>query len=111
MFGSIGNITNLLKSAKDLQANMERMQEELARKRIDGDAGAGLVRAVVDGKGMLVDVKIDPKATEDVELLEDLVKSAICAAVQKAHEEMKQDLANVTGGIDLGNLGNLLSGQ
>ena len=62
MLGGLGNLTNLMKSAKDLQANMAAMQEELTQKRYDAEAGGGMVRAIVDGKGTLVDVKITKEA-------------------------------------------------
>ena len=101
MLGGLGNIANLLKSAGELRGNMERMQAELAQKRFDGEAGGGLVRATVDGKSTLIDIKIDAKAVEDVELLEDLVKAAVCAAVTKAQEAMKTEMAALTGGMGL----------
>lgn len=110
MFGGLGNLTNLLRSAKDIQAGMAKLQEELGTRRYEGNAGAGMVRAVVDGRCTLVDVKIDPSAVNDVELLEDLVKSAVGAAVVKAQEGLKEEMARLTGGLNLGGLGNLLGG-
>lgn len=110
MLGNLGNIGNLLKSAKDMQANLGKIQEEMAASRFEGDAGAGLVVATVDGKGALVDIKIDPKAAEDVELLEDLVKGACAAASKKAHEEMKSRMAELTGGLNIPGLGDMLGG-
>ena len=101
MLSGLGNLAGLLKQAKSLQENMQKMQESLAQRRFEGDAGAGLVRAQVNGKGDLVDIKIDPKAAEDVELLEDLIKAAIGVATQKAHEEMKAEMARLTGGLNV----------
>ena len=77
MLGGLGNLANVLKTAKGLQDQMTKMQEELASRRFEGDAGGGMVRVTVDGRGNLVDVKIDPEAAKDVELLEDLVKAAV----------------------------------
>lgn len=110
MFGNLGNLTGLLKTAKDLQANMAKMQEELANKRFEGDAGGGMVRAVVDGRGTLVDVKIEPDAAKDVELLEDLVRAAVCAATSKSQEAARQDMAALTGGMNIPGLGDILGG-
>lgn len=110
MFGGLGNITGLLKTARDLQGNMAKMQEKLAAMRHEGVAGGNLVRAVVDGKGALVNIKIDPKAAADVELLEDMVKAAIGAAVTKSTEAMKQEMSAMTGGLDLSTFSNLLGG-
>ena len=110
MFGNLGNLTGLLKTAKDLQANMAKMQEELATKRYDGDAGGGMVRAVVDGRGMLVDVKIEPSAAKDVELLEDLVKAAVSAATAKSQEAARNEMNALTGGLNVPGLADMLGG-
>ncbi len=108
MLGGLGNFAGLLKTARDLQGNLARMQESLAAKRHEGVAGGDLVRAIVDGKGTLVDIKIDPKAVSDVELLEDLVKAAVGAAVTKSQDAMKEEMTALTGGVDLGGLSQML---
>ena len=69
-----------------------------------------MVRTEVNGKGELVDVKIDPKAAEDVELLEDLIKAAIGAATRKAEEGRNAEMAKLTGGLNLPGLQGLLGG-
>ncbi|MGD2109089.1 MAG: YbaB/EbfC family nucleoid-associated protein [Phycisphaerae bacterium] len=108
MLGGLGNLAGVLKSAKGLQAQVSKMQEELASRRFEGDAGGGMVRATVDGRGTLVDVKIDPQALNDVELLEDLVKAAVGAATTKSHEAMKNDVAAMTGGLNIPGLTDML---
>lgn len=108
MFGNLGNLAGMLKSAKEMQGQIAKMQEELAARRFDGDAGGGMVRATVNGKGTLVDIKIDPQAAADVELLEDLVKAAVGAAAAKSQEAMKSELASLTGGLNLPGLNELL---
>ena len=110
MFGNLGNLAGILKSAKEMQGQIAKLQEELAVRRYEGDAGAGMVRATVNGKGSLVDVKIDPQAARDVELLEDLVKAAVGAAVTKSQEAMKTELASLTGGLNLPGLTDMLGG-
>lgn len=104
MFGNLGNLGDILKTAKDLQGRLAKVQEELAKRRYDGDAGGGMVRATVDGKGTLVDIKIDPRAVDDVELLEDLIKGAVAAAATKSQEGMKNDMAALTGGLNISGL-------
>lgn len=111
MFGSLGNFTNLLKSAKDLQQNLARLKEELAARRFEGAAGGDMVKVVVDGRGSLIDVKIDPQALSDVELLEDMIKAAVSAATAKSNEGMKRDLAALTGGVSLPGLSDLIGGS
>lgn len=108
MLGGLGNFANLLKQAKSFQENMQKMQETLAAQRYEADSGAGLVRAVVDGKGELLQIKIDPKTVTDVEMLETLVVSAVSAATRKAHEAMKGEMSKVTGGFNIPGLDQLL---
>lgn len=111
MFGKLGDMAGLLKAAKDMQGNMAKLQQELLRRRYEADAGAGMVRAVVDGKGTLVDIKINPEAAKDVELLEDLVKAAIGQAVLKAQQAVQQELSALTGGMNLPGLSEMLGGK
>jgi len=108
MLGGLGNLGAIFKQAKSLQENMQKIQEALAQKRFEADAGAGLVTATVDGKGELLRVKIDPKATEDIELLEDMIQAAVSAAMRKAQEDMKAEIARLTGGLNLPGLTDLL---
>lgn len=110
MFGGFGNILEMMKSAKDLQARMADFQKELANKRFDAQSGGGAVRVIVDGKGTVVDVKIEPSAAADVELLEDLIKSAVRAASSRAHEAMRAELSQMTGGLNIPGLDNMLPG-
>ena len=110
MFGGIGNLANVLKQAGQMKENMAKMQEELAKMTYAADAGAGLVRVTVNGRSELVDIKIEPKAVEDVELLEDLIKGAVSAASRKAQEGMKEELAKLTGGLSIPGLEDMLGG-
>lgn len=110
MLGNLGNLAGLMNTAKQLQGQMAKMQKELADRRYEGVAGGEMVRATVDGKGTLIDIKIDPQATNDVELLEDFVKAAIGVAVTKSQEVMKNEMGALTGGLDLGGLTEMLGG-
>ena len=110
MLGGLGNLMGVLKNAKEMQSQMATIQEELASKRFTADSGAGAVRVTVDGQGSLVDVKIDPEAAGDVELLEDLIKAAVSAAVRKSREQMKEELAKLTGGLNIPGLNDMLGG-
>ncbi|MCH9034059.1 MAG: YbaB/EbfC family nucleoid-associated protein [Planctomycetes bacterium] len=110
MFGGLGNLAGLLKSAKEMQANMAKMQAELAQRRHHGDAGGGMVQATVDGKGTLVDLKIEARAAEDIELLEDLIKSAVGVATGKSQEALKNEISAMTGGMNIPGLTDMLGG-
>ncbi len=108
MFGKLGDLPGLLKQAKEMQGQMKTMQAELVSRRYDGEAGAGLVRATVNGKLELVNIKIDPKATEDIELLEDLIRASMTAATAKAQAGAAEEMKKLTGGVDMGALGKML---
>jgi len=110
MLGGLGNFAGMLKSAKELQGNLARMQEEMAARRFEAASGGGVVTATVDGRGTLLKIVIDPKAASDVELLEDLIVAAVAAAGAKAQETMKQDLAALTGGVNIPGLSQMLGG-
>ena len=110
MLGNLGNLAGILKSAKEMQGQMAKLQAELATRRYHGDDGGGMVRATVDGKGTLVDIKIDSQAAKDTELLEDLVKASVGAATTKSQEAMKNEMASMAGGLNIPGLTNMLGG-
>ena len=111
MLGGIGNMFELLRNAKDLQAKAAEWQEQLTQKRFDAQTGGGAVAVTVDGRGSVMNVKIDPAATQDVELLEDLVQSAVRSAVDRAQQAMREELGQLTGGLNIPGLDGLLSGK
>lgn len=102
-FGGMGNIGNLMKQAKKMQEDMQRVQAELADERVEATSGGGVVKAVVSGSGKLIEVKIDPQVVDpdDVEMLEDLVTTAIREASEKAKELAAERMQEVTGGLGL----------
>ena len=110
MLGGLGNLARMLKSAKKMQSQMAAIQDELASKRLTAESGAGAVRTTVDGHGTLVDIKLDPASTDDLELLEDLIKVAVGAAVKKSREQMKEEFAKLTGGLSIPGLSEMLRG-
>jgi DNA-binding YbaB/EbfC family protein len=96
-------MANLQRMAQQMQQEMARVQEELARATIDGSAGGGVVRATVTGKQELVSVTIDPAAVDpaDVEMLQDLVVAAVNDALAGSRSLAQEKLAAVTGGLRL----------
>ena len=100
MFPKANLMTGLLQQAKRVQEKIEELQGELAALRIEGQAGGGMVIAVVNGQQELISVKIDPKlVTEDVEMVEDLVVAAVRQAMEKSRDESQQKMNAVTGGM------------
>jgi DNA-binding YbaB/EbfC family protein len=94
---------NLQRMAMQMQQGIVRVQEELAAAHIEGSAGGGVVKAVVNGKQEIVSVTIDPSAVDpsDVEMLQDLIVAAISEAQRAARELGEQKMAAVTGGMRL----------
>jgi DNA-binding YbaB/EbfC family protein len=100
----------LLKQAKEMQQRMAQMQQELASRTFVADAGGGMVTATVNGKQELLAIRIEPQAAGDVEMLEDLVRAAVNAAVRKSQDAMKEELSKVTGGLNLPGLSDMFGG-
>ena len=98
---------NLAKMAQQMQADMARVETELAALRVEGTAGGGVVKAVVTGKRDLVSVTIEPSAVDpdDVEMLQDLVVAAVSDALQQARKAEEERLARVTGGFRIPGMG------
>jgi DNA-binding YbaB/EbfC family protein len=96
-------MANLQRMAMQMQQEIVRVQEELATTQVDGSAGGGVVKAVVNGKGEIVGVTIDPSAADpaDVEMLQDLIVAAISEAQRAARELGEAKMAAVTGGMRL----------
>jgi hypothetical protein len=112
MLGGLGNLAGMMKQAKEMQSRMKEMQEVLANTRYEADSGAGAVTATVTGRMELADLKISPQTATsgDVEMLEDLVKAAVCAAQKKAADGVKQEMQKMTGGMNIPGLDGLLGG-
>ena len=94
---------DMMKQAQKMQKQMGELQGQLAEQRYEATAGGGLVKAIVDGKQMLKEIKLSPKALEekDITLLEDLVITAIGEAQRTSQEKMAEAYSKVTGGFNL----------
>lgn len=104
--GMLGNMGDM----GDMKARMEQAQEELARKHVTGEAGAGAVRVTLNGKLEVQQIKIDPAmlgsltgqgSDTDHEMVEQLLAAAFNDASAKAQELMKESLGDITGGLNL----------
>lgn len=97
------DLMGLMKQAQELQARVQKMQEELAGLEIEGQAGAGLVRVTLNGKGEMRRLKIDPSLMkpEETEILEDLIVAGFQDAKNKVEQAMQSKMQEVTGGLPL----------
>ena len=94
---------DMMKQAQKVQKQMTELQEKLAEERYEASSGGGLVKAVVDGKQMLKELKLDPTVLDekDVTLLEDRVLTAVGEAQRTSQEKMAEAYSKVTGGFNL----------
>ncbi len=94
---------NLMKQARQVQERLQQIQSEMAQRTVEASAGGGMVKAVANGNGDLLSVKIDREVVnpEDVEMLEDLVVAAVNEAIRKGRELMKEEMTKLTGGVSI----------
>ncbi len=99
----LGDFAGLLKQAQRMQAEMQRVQEELKQRVVEGSAGGGTVKVQVNGGMDVLSITIDPAAVDPKhhEVLEDLVLMAVRQGVEKAREIAKAELGRLTGGLSL----------
>lgn len=97
---------NMVRQAQKMQADMQKMQEELSEKQYTAPAG-GAVTAVASGKHSIVSLSISKDAVdpEDVEMLQDMVLSAVNEALRLADEDAAASMSRMTGGLDLSKFG------
>ena len=97
------NLGNLMKQAQAMQQKMAEMQERLGQMEVEGQAGAGMVRATVNGKGEVKRIRIEPSVVDpqDVGMLEDLVVAACNDARAKADAMSAEETQKLMGGLGL----------
>ncbi len=110
MFGSLkglGDMGKIMKQAKEMQEKALQMQEELDRLEVEGQSGAGLVKATMSAKGDLRSLKIDPSllSPNDAEMVSDLVVAAVADAREKANARAQEEMSKITQGLPPGLFG------
>ena len=95
------NMNDLLRQAQVMQNKVLKLQQEMAEKTVETSAGGGMVKVVMNGRQELQSLTIDPKALEgdDVEMLQDLILSAVNEGVRVTLANMEREMSNLTGGI------------
>src|SRR5262245_20121541 len=97
-----GGIGNLMKQAQLVQENMKKLQEQLAVMEVEGQAGSGMVKVVMTGRHEVRRVMLDPKvASDDREMLEDLIAAAVNDAVRKIETVTQEKMSAATAGLPL----------
>ena len=97
------NFAQMMKQAQELQGRMAEMQAEMESARCEGRSGGGLVVVILNGKGDLAGIKIDPSLVkpDEAEILEDLIVAAHADAKAKLEAMMKEKMKSLTGGLPL----------
>ena len=101
--GRLGDMAKIMKQAQEMQGKMAEMQDELARITVEGESGAGLVRATATCKAELTGLDIDPSIfnADDKEVVEDLILAAIKDAQSRAQDKVKEEMGKLTESMGL----------
>ncbi|MHC1696990.1 MAG: YbaB/EbfC family nucleoid-associated protein [Geobacteraceae bacterium] len=96
-------LAQIMKQAQQMQQKMARLQEEASQKTAEVSVGGGAVTAVVNGKNQVLSLSIRKEAVdpEDVEMLQDLVVSAVNEALKKVQSEVAAEMEKITGGMNI----------
>ncbi|RYD04273.1 hypothetical protein N752_15630 [Desulforamulus aquiferis] len=98
-----GNMNKMMKQVQKMQADMAKMQEELANRTVESTAGGGVIKVVANGKQEIVSIEIKPEAVDpdDVEMLQDLILAAVNEALRQSQEMVSKEMGKLTGGLNI----------
>jgi DNA-binding YbaB/EbfC family protein len=103
------DLSNIMEQARGMQEKMAKIQQDLARKTITGTSGGGMVTVTVNGQGDVISIAVEPAVIDpaEAEMLQDLIVAATNDGIRKARELGKQEMAQLTGGLNIPGLSNL----
>ena len=97
-----GGLGNLMKQAQQMQADMQKAQEEMAKIEVTGQAGGGMVSVIMNCRHDVKRVSIDDSLlSDDKEMLEDLIAAAVNDAVRQVEKTTQEKMAGLTAGLNL----------
>ena len=93
----------VMKQAQKLQAQMVKIQDEMAEKTVETTSGGGMVKVVANGRQQVVSIQIEKEVVDpdDVEMLQDLILAAVNDALLKSQEMVSQEMSKLTGGLNI----------
>ncbi len=99
----MAKMNQMMKQAQQMQVKMASLQKELETREFEASSGGGMVKAVVNGKQELLDIVINKECVdpEDVEMLQDLVKTALNQALTESQETVSNAMSKITGGMNI----------
>jgi DNA-binding YbaB/EbfC family protein len=93
---------NLMKQAQKMQEDMQKAQEEVANLEVEGQAGGGMVKVVMNGRHEIRKVTLDDSLMQDdKEMIEDLLAAAVNDAVRRVEQQTQEKMSGVTAGLNL----------
>ena len=97
------DMKKMMKQAQRMQAELAKAQEEIKDLTFEATAGGGMVKAVATGDMAISSITIDPEAVdpEDVEMLQDLVASAVNEVLTTIETESTEGMQKITGGLNM----------
>lgn len=104
MFGNLGEMAGMLKKAKEMQANMKKIKEDMANSEFEGSAGGDKVRVIVSGDLRVQAVYVDGDACGDPMAMAELFQMAANAALDNAKGTLQRKMSEAAGGVDLSGL-------
>jgi len=119
MFGKMKDMASLMGQMKNMGAKAEELQVRLAGRLVEGESGAGAVKVVCNGKMEVQKIELDPSmiatlagsgADADKALIEDLIAGAVNNALLKTRQVVKEEIKELTGGMNIPGLDNMLGG-
>ena len=103
MGGMGGNMNNMIRQAQKMQEEMAKAQEALEQQELEASVGGGAVSVKVSGKKEVLSITLSPDAVDpdDVEMLQDLIVSAVNEALRKADDAAASSMGRITGGLNI----------
>lgn len=103
------DLNSIMQQAQQMQAKIAEIQKQLANKTITGSAGGGMVNVTVNGRGDILAIAIEEQllSPQEKDMLQDLIVAATNDGLQKAKELGKQEMQQLTGGLNIPGLSNM----
>jgi DNA-binding YbaB/EbfC family protein len=97
------NLQEMMRQAERMKKKLEKVQEEVGQRTVEGTAGGGMVVVSANGKNQVLSVKIEKEVVnpDDIEMLQDLIVAATNQALTRAQEMMQSEVSKVTAGINI----------
>jgi DNA-binding YbaB/EbfC family protein len=99
----MANMNQLMKQAQQMQQKIATLQKELDARELETSAGGGMIKIKINGKQEILEVKINPECVDpsDVEMLEELVKTAVNQATKESQDMVSTAMGKITGGMNI----------